>query len=194
MSTDARDLNKLAHHLGTPREIAATAASEFRKAHFCRRHPVLMFVTLPLVALPLAWAGCLIVILALSKAFGLESGGPGLGGPIHRWAEANAQVVMLAMLVIPTAIATMLFCRAARKANVSWKWTLTAGSILAVVAGTAAATLIMPGVTARGAFTFGFGVSSHPSYAQMLQFAVPMAIAGWAVYRQLGVRREKLAA
>jgi hypothetical protein len=190
MSTDARDLHKLAHHLGTPREIAATAASEFRKAHFCRRHPVLMFVVLPIVALPLAWAGCLIVILGLAKAFGLETGGAGIGGPIHRWAEVNAQVVMLAMLILPTAAATTLFCRASRKANVSWKWTLAACSILAIVGGTAAATLILPGVGTRGSFFFGFGVGTHPSYAQLLQFAVPMAIGGWALYRQLGERQQ----
>jgi hypothetical protein len=125
--------------------------------------------------------------------FGLETGGAGIGGPVYHWAEVNSQVVMLAMLIVPTAIATMLFCRAARKANVSWKWTLTAGSILAILGGTAAATLIRPGVAVRGAFTFGFGVTSNPSYAQMLQFAVPMTIAGWAVYRQLGARQQKLA-
>ena len=109
MSTDARELHKLTHHLGTPREIAATAAHEFHKAHFCRRHPVLMFVALPIVALPLAWTACLVVVLALAKAFGLETGGAGIGGAVHRWAEVNAQVVMLAMLVMPSAIAAALF-------------------------------------------------------------------------------------
>ncbi len=193
MSTDVRELHKLTHHLGTPREIAATAAHEFRKAHFCRRHPVLMFVALPIVALPLAWTACLVVVLALAKALGLETGGAGIGGAVHRWAEINAQVVMLAMLVVPSAIAAALFSRAARKANVSWKWTLTACSILAILAGTAAATMILPGAGTRGSFMFGFGLSMHPSYAQMLQFAVPMAIGGWALYRQLGEGRQKFA-
>jgi hypothetical protein len=40
---------------------------------------------------------------------------------------------------------------------------------------------------------FGFGLSMNPSYAQMLQFAVPMAIGGWALYRQLGDGRQKFA-
>ncbi len=193
MSTDARDLHKLAHHLGTPSEIAATAAKEYRRAHFCRRHPVLMFVALPVVVLPLAWAASMVVIIALAKAFGLETGGAGIGGSVYQWAEVNAQVVMLAMLVIPVALVAALFCRMAIKAGVSWKWMLTTCSILAVIGGAAAANLIMPGEVTRGTFSFGFGFSLHPSYAQLFQLAVPLAIGGWAIWRQLSQRPGRLA-
>ena len=37
MSTDAKDLRGLARHLGVPAELAATAASEYRKQRFSRR-------------------------------------------------------------------------------------------------------------------------------------------------------------
>ncbi len=193
MSTDARDLHKAAHHLGTPREIATAAANEYRRGHFCRRHPVLMFVVLPIVVLPVAWAASLIVLLALAKAFGLVTGGAGIGGAVYRWAEVNAQVVMLAVLVLPLCISAALICRAASKSGVSWKWMLAACSILALIGGTAVANMVLPGVITHGNSSFGFGISAHPSYAQLLQFAVPLAICGWAIWRQTSQGRGQLA-
>jgi hypothetical protein len=193
MSTDTRVLHELAHHLGTPRDVAATAATEYRRAHFCRRHPVLMFVLLPIMILPPAWAASIVVIVALAETFGLETGGPGIGGSVYRWAEVNAQVVVLAVLVTPLALAAALFCRLAVKTGVSWKWMLTTCSILAMVGGAAAANLIMPGVVTRGTFSFGFGIGLHPSYAQLFQFSVPLAIGGWAIWRQLSRRQGQLA-
>ena len=56
MSTDAKDLHGVFERLGSPGQVAASAAQEYRRARFSRRHPVLMFVVLPLVALS-GWTG-----------------------------------------------------------------------------------------------------------------------------------------
>ena len=49
MSTDAKDLHGVFQRLGTPGDVARSAAHEFRQARFSRRHPVLMFVVLPVL-------------------------------------------------------------------------------------------------------------------------------------------------
>jgi hypothetical protein len=36
-------------------------------------------------------------------------------------------------------------------------------------------------------------MSKHPRASQLFQFAVPLAIGGWALYRQLGDGRQKFA-
>ena len=38
--------------LGSPLDVAARAAQEYRQTRFCGRHPILAFVVLPIVSLP----------------------------------------------------------------------------------------------------------------------------------------------
>jgi uncharacterized membrane protein YhaH (DUF805 family) len=199
MSTDARDLHKLAHRLGAPREIAATAAHEFRKAHFCRRHPVLMFVALPLVSLPLIWVTIVFVIVGIGKAIyaasGAASGAVSSGPPES--IMSSLPFVMLALIAVPVAVCAIAFCRLAARASVSWKWMLAACCILALVGSMAFADIGVPtGGPMRGKngqLMLGLGVTKHPRPSQLFQFAVPLAIGGWALYRQISTRQQTFA-
>jgi hypothetical protein len=193
MSTDAKDLRTLAQHVGSPRDIAATAAKEYRRAHICRRHPIVTFVLLPILALPILWAASLIVIIALAKAFGLETGGEGIGGTVWRWASINAPLVVLGVLIVPIGIAAAAFCGIVARAGVSWQWTLAACAILALVGGMAMVNIVLPGVADGGRVTFGLGLGAHPTEAQLLQFALPLGMAAWAIWRQSGRSRATIA-
>jgi hypothetical protein len=110
-------------------------------------------------------------------------------------AEVTLPYVIVSLTVVPVAIAATFFCYLARRASVNWRWTLAACSLLAVIGGAAIAQLALPTATSKGSLTFGFGISAHPNPSQILQFALPLAICGWAIWRQLraGERPSQLA-
>src|SRR4051794_2843986 len=76
MSTDAKDLPRLSRHLGAPSRVATEAAAEYRRGKFAARHPVLMFVLMPILSLPILWAGYVFTILSVASMLGLQSGEP----------------------------------------------------------------------------------------------------------------------
>src|SRR4051812_27817540 len=88
MSTDAKDLPRLGRHLGPPSRVATEAAAEYRRGRFAARHPVLMFILMPILSLPLLWAAYVIAILLAAKILGIESGEPTSTGPLADWANA----------------------------------------------------------------------------------------------------------
>jgi hypothetical protein len=186
MSTDAKDLHGVFQRLGTPGHVAASAAGEYRKARFSRRHPLLMFVVLPLVALPLLWVASVVSIILTVKLLGIETGKVSTDQSVWQWANAAVPYLVVGLMVIPVALAATYFCYLARRAGVSWKWSLAACGLLAVLGGAAMTQFALPTEHSQGSLSFGFGVSAHPSASQMLQFLLPLAIGGWAAWRQFG--------
>ena len=203
MSMDAtRDLRTaVAHHLGTPREVATSAAKEYRQAHFCGRHPILSFLVMPVVALPLLWAGAVVAFGVGAYLVSLALSGP--AAEDLRWAGPVLPFVLSAMMLVPIGLAAAFFCRLGRKSGIGWKWPLAACVLLAVLSGPAMIDAAVRGSHPRGVLhgtkyhaavpqsaghrgflSFGFGISKHPSYAQMMQFALPLAIGIFAVSRQ----------
>lgn len=192
MSTDAKDLRSVASHLGTVRDIAAAAHSEFRKTTFWGRHPIVSFVLLPILALPAVWAVSFIVVLLTAKLLGFESGGSP-SQAMTEWAEWAMPGVLFAALFAPVVAVAALVCRLGQRAGVNWKWTVCACSIVAVIGGMAIANIVLPSGAAQGKMTFGFGLSQSPSLAQILQFVAPLSIGIWAGWRQSDRSRSVLA-
>ena len=188
MSTDAKDLHGVFQRLGPPGQVAAAAADEYRRARFSRRHPVLMFVVLPIVALPLLWAASVVLLILVAKLLGIETGQVVTGGPAWQWANTVLPYATVALLIVPLAVAATFFCRLAARAGVSWRWSLSACALLAVLGGAAMTQFVLPTETTKGMFQFGFSISKHPSASQMLQFLLPLSIGGWAAWRQLSGR------
>ena len=87
--------------------------------------------------------------------------------------------------MVPVGLATAFFCRLARKAGVSLKWTLVACFVLALLGGLAKSTFDLPTESTQGRLMIGFGLTPPLSVSQVLQFLLPLAIGGWAVWRQM---------
>ena len=185
MSTDAKDLHGVFQRLGSPAQVATSASQEFRKARFARRHPVLMFVLLPVLSLPLLWFATVATVLLTCKLLGLETGKVVTTSSIWQAANAALPYLVVALLVVPASLAAAFFCRAAAKANVDWKWSLAASLLLAVIGGAAMMQFTLPTEMAHGSFSFGLRLGLQPTVSQVLQFLVPFCIGGWAVWRQL---------
>lgn len=185
MSTDAPDLRGAFRRLGTPGQVASTAAGEYRKQKFSRRHPVLMFVVLPIVAVPLLWFVKVASVVLLIKVLNVKEGT--VVGPLAGQAILYAFVFAT---IVPVTVAAAFFCRMALRAGANWKWLLAACGILAVVGGAAVTQMTLPTATSRGSLRLGFGISTHPSPAQIAQFLAPLAICGWAIWRQVSRSRQ----
>ncbi len=195
MSTDAKDLHGVFQRLGSPQQVAESAGREFRKAKFARRHPVLMFVLLPVLSLPLLWVAKIMSVVLLIKILGIEQGKTDVHSTVWRMADAALPYFVVAMTALPVAVSAFCFCILARRTGVNWKWLMAACVLLAIVGGMGVAQLTLPTATSRGALSFGLGFSLRPSHAQMLQFLLPISIGGWAIWRQLrGGRMHSLQA
>ncbi|HTM53581.1 MAG TPA: hypothetical protein VL175_06105 [Pirellulales bacterium] len=186
MSTDAKNLPGLSRHLGAPSRVATEAAMEYRRGRFAARHPILMFVLTPILTLPVLWATYVIAILLVARILGLESGTLTSTGPVADWASATMPFLIVGLLLMPSALCAALYCRLADRAALSWKWPLTAGTLIAVLGGLAVTNIVLPRGSIKGTVTFGFGLSSHPSASQVLQFLLPMVIVGWTIWRRHG--------
>jgi hypothetical protein len=186
MSTDAKDLSRLSRHLGAPSRVATEAAAEYRRGRFAARHPVLMFILMPILSLPILWAAFVIAILMCAKFLGIESGQSTSTGVIANWANEVLPFLVIGLLLVPSALCAALYCRLADRAALSWKWSLTACTLIAVLGGLAVTKIALPRGSIKGTVMFGFGLSSHPSASQILQFLLPLVIVGWAIWRRHG--------
>jgi hypothetical protein len=82
---------------------------------------------------------------------------------------------------VPFAVAAWLFCRWGRR-NEMHRWALAACSIVALIAGlVVSSSTVSHGENTTGSWTIGFAF--HPNIRQLLQLAVPLAIAAWFLLR-----------
>ncbi len=197
MSMDATDLRDAVRPLGLPSQIATAAAHEFRKQHFSGRHPVITFVALPVLALPMLWAAILLGLVAVGKAIarlsGLESTGTTSLSQLPDWFVASLPIIAATIVLAPVIASAAFFCRLAAKAVVNWKWPMLTCFLLAVVGGMAISDVSMPTAGSGGRLVFGFGVRRNPAASQIVQFSVPLAIGALATWRQTRQRRRTLA-
>lgn len=195
MSMDATDLCDAVRPLGLPSQIAAAAASEFRKQRFSGRHPLLTFGALPVITLLGFWIGALLALIgagsAISKVLGLDSGSD--PAQIPSALETLLPWIAGAYVLVPLVLSAAYFCRLAREAAVGWKWPMLACLLLALVGSMAIAEISAPTPGQRGKFKVGFDINRKPRPAQFVQFAVPLAIGAFATWRQTSQRRGSLA-
>ena len=182
-----------ASRLGSPLDVAARAAQEYRHSRFCGRHPILAFVVLPIVSLPLLWAAALNFALLVGHLVGLKSGSQ-VSEPTGAWAEWCLPGVTHAAVFVPIAIAGALCCFLARRSAVGWRWIVAASLLIALLGSTAVVDIVLPGVDHKGKLQVGLGVSAHPSLAQVVQFLIPLCIGAWTIWKQAGGRRNRVAA
>ncbi len=193
LNTKPTDWNEIAARIGDPATLAEAASVEFSRRTFCGRHPVLMFLLAPLPLAVLAWAamfaasfGLMAGIVAIAQWLG---GDADMGVTVARW--PTGVVWMFATLFVlsataPPAALTVLLCRLANRSGLSWRWSLAACLVLALVAGMFQASFGPPVTVGDGdgRIMLGFGMWLFPPVQQLLQFALPLAIGLGLVWRQ----------
>jgi len=191
MSMEVQDLRSLERHLGAPRAVADSAAREYRDARFCGRHPVLAFVVLPLLVVPVLCAASAFTIVLAADLLGF-SGDLARQRAIGEFEFVAMSLVSRAVVLLPVVLAAVGFCWLAARSAVGWRWVAAACLLVAILGGISMVHLALPGNGQQGSLSFGLGVNAHPSLEQILQFALPLTIGAWAILRQSSLRRRLL--
>jgi hypothetical protein len=157
--------------MGEPGDLARFIGSEYRKQHFSRRHPVVMFAVMPVLLLLAIWAGLLLLAFLIGSVLG-EAAAPVVGGFM-------AQLIDYGVIWLPVTVTAVIFCRAARHRRVDWHWSLLTAATLA----------IFPGMTVSlTPSTLIVGLFPAMTLATFIQVVLPLAICGWYSWRGYRLR------
>jgi hypothetical protein len=186
MRMDAEKVCTPAARMGDPGDLARFIGSEYRKQSFSQRHPVVTFGVMPVLLLLGTWAGLWAGLLLLDCVLGGllgDSGALVANGP-----SVTNQLVIYGEIWVPVALTTVIFCRAARRRRMSWRWPLLTAATLAVFPGMmlGQTTLSSLGQAADGNFldsVLVIGVPPAITAALLLQSLLPLAIGGWYAWR-----------
>jgi hypothetical protein len=172
-SMEADRSSLAAERVGRPSNLAAAAVAEYRKRAFSRNHPVVMFAVLPILLLPVLWAGLFVAEALVCLGVG-EMPTSYRGLRIISYGESG-------LLLVPAAASAVVFCRSARRNGMGWRWPLLTTGILAVFAGVFFCTVIPwgPNKEPRLGFCLGLPVTGQ----QLLQSVLIFAIGSWCCWR-----------
>lgn len=191
MSMEVQDLRSLECHLGAPHTVAASAAAEYHRARFCGRHPVLSFIVLPLLVVPVLCATSAFAIVLVADLLGF-SGDAAQQRVLSEFEFVAMSLVSRAVVLLPVALAAIGFSWLAARSAVGWRWIAAVSLLVAFLGGISMVNLALPGNGQQGSLSFGLGVSAHPSLEQILQFALPLTIGAWTIVRQWPTRSRLL--
>lgn len=181
MSKDAPDLQGTFDQLGSPNDIGAQAAEQFRRQRFSGRHPFLAFAVLPIVSLPI-----LFVALPLGVFWALSLIIPeDVVDMEATWPLLAFRLVTCVSVLLPACALAGLSCRAARKAEIGRKWPAATCVLLALMAGTLFTSTREKTADKPGMLMFGIG--AYPTTGlQFAQLAAPLTVGAWALLRHRG--------
>jgi hypothetical protein len=195
MSTDALESRSVFERLGAPQDVARQAAAEFRRRSFCGRHPILMFVVLPVVTLVAVFYVELMGLAALGMA--LKSTGADLSSDrLSPTAVGGVRLFCTSSLLVPAALTAALFAWLAAKAGVPRKWPTITCAILGVLAAASQLDVYMSPLPGQSKLTLGMGFSTAVTamFVQLSKFAVPLLIGMWIFSRRMRVNSRAMVA
>lgn len=198
--------------LGKPEQVANAAVVAYRRRSFLGRHPTVAFLVFglsPIASLVLLASFCMAGLWVsdeASKWMGVDT--EQCLRNLKRFEPVTSAVMpyvlSLLIVVIPSILASMLYCVLAGRLGIGRKWILVSCVVLA-------ATALMPICSAElsdvpgksrlmvGAWNplyiehlWGSIVWSFCSPRQLFQFFVPLAVGGWFVWRSRSCGRLQL--
>jgi hypothetical protein len=193
--------------LGEPEEVAEAAVVAYRRRSFLGRHPaaaVLVFGVSPVVSLAALFAIAYVVLFAFLEVY------ERIGGNVQHFlaglsrfglpaSVALPYVMSLLTIVIPCILASLLYCRLARRLALGKKWMLLSCVVLALLAALPICSVKLSGIPGENALRWGVwnpwgpqGMRGLPSFLvwllcrprQLIQFLVPLAIGCWLLRRK----------
>jgi hypothetical protein len=195
MSTDALESRNVFERLGAPQDVAQQAAAEYRRRSFCGRHPILIFVVLPVVTL---------VALFYAELTGLAGLGMVLKSAGAEWssdrfsptAAGGMRLFCTGSLLVPAALTAMLFAWLGAKTGVPRKWPAITCVFLGLLAAASHMDLYMSPLPNQSRLTLGLGFSTAITalFVQLSKFAVPVLIGMWMFKRRMRASSRAVAA
>ena len=159
--------------MGEPSQLAQFVESQYRKRCFSQKHPVVMFAVMPVLLLLGFWSGLGLLAYGVETLFDEPAE---LEQPTESVALSPTELLIgYGVIWIPVTLTTVIFCRAAQRRRVSWRWSMLTAATLAV----------FPGMTVRlspSALVIGLLPVAFPLTA-LYQMMLPLAIGSWYSWR-----------
>jgi hypothetical protein len=183
MSTDSELLSRLGH----PEQVAEAAAVAYRRRGYLGRHPAvafLVFAISPVVsmALLIALGGVALVAIGMvCRWFGVNTeftpDQVGIGV-----ARSLCLATTVVTIVIPSLLASVLYCELAARLGMGRKWMIVSAAVLAVMCSLCSSWMTLSNIPGKSVWTFGIGFPPHA--LQFVQLLVPLAVVGWFLWRR----------
>jgi hypothetical protein len=178
--------SEMVARLGRPEQVADAAAVAYRERTYLGRHPAaafLVFAVSPIVSLVLlaALGGAAVVAVGmLGRAFGAKwefaADQSGFG-----MAQVLCLATVLVTIVIPSLLASVLYCKLATRLCLGRKWIIVSAAVLAVMCSLCSSCVTFSSMPGQSTLSFGLGFPPH--IPQLLQLVVPVAVAWWFLRR-----------
>jgi hypothetical protein len=180
MSEPAQLNEQIETRLGKPEVLAAAALANRRHASVFGRHPIFSFVVAPIPLAILTWVAFLVLCFGLLRFVGWGLGDRYVieGRAVRDWPRVlvhATSAMLIALRFLPPAVVAAVLCWCARRAGTSWRWTLTAISLVAMVAGAFVVQVKLPAEPGQGQLVLGLGLPVH-QWMNLIQFLVPIAV------------------
>jgi hypothetical protein len=193
MSTDALESHSVFDRLGAPEDVARQAAAEYRRRNFCGRHPILMFVVLPVMAIPVAY------FLGMMTAIGVgwlwKSSHPGLtSDQMSPLGIAGLRLLCTVAQVAPVAAVAAFFGWLAARSGVNRKWPIVMCVTLGLIVAVSHFDMYLSPLPSKSAISIGFGYYGWRRwFVQLARFGAPVLVGMSIFARRLRVGRPELA-
>lgn len=189
MSTEADAYSRL----GKPEQVAEAAVAAYRRRSFLGRHPIaafLVFAVSPVLTMPTLFYLAVLVGWAIVSTFNFVGVNvnfrPYQVGPFK--ATLLCWVESLLAVVIPSIIASILYCKLAKRLGIGRRWMVASCAVLAAIA-------LVPGFFWTNDFwCVGLlGLSALPRIQHLVQLIGPLVICWWFMRRTHSPARLQVA-
>ena len=169
---DAEQVYTPETRMGEPSELARFVGSEYRKRCFSQKHPVVMFAVMPVLLLLGIWSALGLLAYGIDSMFAEPAD---FAEPAESVSlSLTEQLICYGVVWLPVALTTVIFCRAAQRRRVGWRWSMLTAATLA----------IFPGMTVRlSPSMLMIGLVPMLSVTAVIQLMLPLAIGSWYSWR-----------
>jgi hypothetical protein len=181
MSTEADVFSRL----GNPVDVARKTVSEYRQRSFIGRHFMAAFLVFAVSPLVMLLALLTVAFLALLTFFWLIG-----DDNLHQTSVLLGQfrpiatiilsiTLSVSTIIIPSILASFLYCKLARRYGIGKKWMFVSCAILAITASTLIWTVKLSDMPGQSSLTLGSLLTIPTDIQQFIQILAPLAICFW---------------
>jgi hypothetical protein len=171
--------------LGRPEVLVAAARANRRPTSVFGRHPILSCVVAPIPLAILFWIGFLFFSFAALSLVSVVVGEDSMSRAVRDWPAALLLAyhgLEMSIRFLPPAAATVLLCWCAYRGGLSWRWTLTASGLVALIAGAFVVQSTLPVEAGQGNMAIGLGFPVR-QWINLIQLLVPLAVGAVFLWR-----------
>lgn len=169
MSTKTADVVHIKSRRERPSSSEIKTLCTLDRRTFCRRHPWLAFVVAP-IPMVLVFTALYVVC-----AVGLANLTRGATIDTHPQTLTALMILFRSTAYVPAVLAALVVSHCAWTSAVRRRWHITAGLLIALVAGCMTVSCKAPTAPGTGQFMVGLGVGSNFDLHHAIQAAVPLA-------------------